>query len=72
MREAGMGNMDVKQLIDRWVSDPVFRQAMRADAEATIRREGIQLGPAEYKALKRVDWRLSDGEIQNRMSKWLA
>lgn len=64
-----MAHMNIKVLIDRWVTDAEFRKAMRADAEATLRREGVHLGPAEYRALKKVDWSLSDDEIQNRMSK---
>lgn len=67
-----MGHMDVKQLVDRWANDPDFRRAMRADAEATLRREGVQLGPAEYRALKKIDWKLSDSEIQSRMNKFFV
>lgn len=65
-----MGQINLKELIDRWANDPEFRKAMRADAEATLRREGAQLGPAEYRALRRVDWSLSDEEIQSRMSRF--
>jgi hypothetical protein len=67
-----MNHMNVKHLIDRWTTDPEFRQAMRKDAEAALRREHVELTPSEWKILREVDWNLSDEELQSRVSKFFS
>lgn len=64
-----MSHMNIKQLVDRWVADPGFREAMRQNAEATLRKEKIELSPAELKVLGGIDWNLSDAELTTRLSR---
>lgn len=59
-------------LIDRWLSDPVFRAALRADPRETVRKTGIALDQEEWEALQRIDWNASDEELKRRASKLLA
>ena len=65
-----MSQEAVAQLIDRWINEPAFREELRSDPEGTVRRSGVQLDPDEWEALRKIDWSLSDEELQNRTSKW--
>lgn len=64
-----MSHLNIKQLIDRWVGDPAFREAMRQNAEATLRKEKIELSPTELRTLRGIDWNLPDEELRSRISK---
>jgi hypothetical protein len=64
-----MSQLNIKILLDRWTNDPEFRKAMRQNAEVAIKKEKMDLTPQEWQALKRVDWTLSDDELNARISK---
>jgi len=64
-----MNRAAVEQLLDRWINDPAFRQELRADPEAAVRRTGTGLDDTEWAALRQVDWSLPDEELQSRVSK---
>lgn len=64
-----MSHMNIKELIDRWVSDPKFRKEMRDNAEATLQKEMIVLSPEEKRALRNINWKLSDEELKTQISK---
>lgn len=59
----------VAELVDRWTNEPAFRQQMRQDPEGTVHMSGLQLDQDEWKALKNVDWNLSDEDLEARVSK---
>jgi hypothetical protein len=59
----------VAELMDRWTNEPAFRQEMRSDPEAAVQSSGVQLDPDEWAALKDVDWKLSDEDLEERASK---
>ena len=64
-----MGRETMEALLEKWTSDPDFRQGLRKDLEGTIRAAGLELSEQEITALKSVDWNLSDEELGNRESK---
>jgi hypothetical protein len=63
-----MSRQAVESLIDKWISDPAFREGMRKDAEATVRMAGVELDRDEWSALRAVDWTLPDEELRTRLS----
>lgn len=63
-----MSREAVGKLIDRWINEPAFRAELRADSERTVRRSGVKLDAEEWAALRAIDWRLSDEELQARVS----
>ena len=64
-----MSREAVESLMDRWVNEPSFRVALRADPEGTVRRSGVELDEEELAALRNTDWSLPDEELQARASK---
>lgn len=64
-----MSYENIGRLVDRWVGDKAFRKAVRLNMESAVRDAGIQIVPEEWDILKRVDWKLSDEELQSRVSK---
>lgn len=62
----------IGKLVDRWVEDKDFRKQVRRNAEMAVRESGIQLTPDEWTVLHRIDWKVSDEQLQERISKWLA
>ena len=64
-----MSREGVQQLIDYWINDPGFRVQLRQDPEGTVRRSGADLSEDELKAVRRIDWSLSDEELLARVSK---
>ncbi|GAC1635810.1 MAG: hypothetical protein NVS4B2_23590 [Chloroflexota bacterium] len=64
-----MSQQAVEVLVDRWISDPTFRDEMRGDPEGTVRRTGVQLDEEEWATLQAIDWNLSNDELQSRISK---
>lgn len=64
-----MGYEGIGKLIDRWFSDPMFRQNLRQDPEGTMRKSGMTLSSEEWASFKKVDWALSDEELKNHVSK---
>ena len=63
-----MSRAAVESLIDRWMNEPDFRAALRQDAEAAVRTSGVDLTSGEWDALRRIDWNLSDEELQTRVN----
>lgn len=64
-----MSREGVETLMDRWLNEPAFRSEMRADPEKTVRSIGVELSEDEWAALRRMDFSLSDEELQARISK---
>ncbi|GAC1635792.1 MAG: hypothetical protein NVS4B2_23540 [Chloroflexota bacterium] len=64
-----MSRQAVEELVDRWISDPTFRDEMRGEPEGTVRRTGIQLDEEEWATLRAIDWDLSNDELQSRINK---
>ena len=64
-----MSRESVQTLMDRWINEPAFRTAMRNDPEATTRGSGVELDADEWAALRSIDWKLPDTELQARMNK---
>jgi hypothetical protein len=60
---------NIDPLIDRWVSDPAFRAAMRANPEAAARAAGVALTADERAALGSTDWGQSDDQLMARLSR---
>ncbi|MDQ3810185.1 MAG: Os1348 family NHLP clan protein [Chloroflexota bacterium] len=63
-----MSLTELERLLDRWVADPMFRQAVRQDPEEAITRAGFQLDDAEWAAITDTDWTLPDEALRARMS----
>ncbi|MGO9059536.1 MAG: Os1348 family NHLP clan protein [Candidatus Binataceae bacterium] len=63
-----MSRAAVETLIDRWMNEPDFRAALRKDADAAVRASGVELTSEEWDALRRIDWTLSDEELQTRVN----
>ena len=63
-----MSRESIESLVERWMEDPSFRSAVRADPEAAIRATGIELSTEEWAAVRNIDWSLSDEELTTRSS----
>ncbi|MCU1273251.1 MAG: hypothetical protein JWO48_682 [Bryobacterales bacterium] len=63
-----MSRQAVESLVDKWISDPAFRGAMRKDAEAAVRILNVDLDQDEWSAFRAVDWSLPDEELRTRLS----
>ena len=64
-----MSREAIEQLIDRWIDDLTFRDAVRQDPEAAIRSTGAEPREDEWLAVRAIDWNLSDEELTSRASK---
>lgn len=64
-----MSYESIGKLVDRWIEDKEFRKQVRLDAERAVRDSGIQLVPDEWAVMHRIDWKVSDEELQSRASK---
>jgi hypothetical protein len=64
-----MSQQAAELLMDRWMNEPAFREALRLDPEGTVRTTGLQLTAYEWAALRGIDFTLSDRELQARISK---
>jgi hypothetical protein len=60
---------NIDPLIDRWIGDPAFRAAMRANPEAAARAAGVALSADERAAMRSMDWGQSDTQLMERMSR---
>jgi hypothetical protein len=60
---------NIDPLVDRWVSDPAFRAAMRANPEGAARAAGVTLTADEREAMRSLDWGQSDDQLTARISK---
>lgn len=63
-----MSRTAVEQLIERWESDPAFRDQLRADPEAAVRGAGADLDADEWTAVREMDWTLPDEELRQRIN----
>lgn len=62
----------IGKLVDRWVEDKEFRKRVRLNAEQAVREAGIPLTPDEWAVLHRIDWKASDEQLQERITKAFA
>lgn len=53
--------------MDRWITDPEFRDAFGRDPEAAVRDSGLSLEPDEMAALRAMDDEPPDQELQPRI-----
>jgi len=63
-----MNRAAVEQLIERWETDPAFRDELRADPEAAVRASGADLDDDEWNTLRQLDWSLPDEELRQRVN----
>ncbi len=66
-----MSREAIETLMDRWMNEPTFREAMRRDPEGTVSGMGmgIDLDADEWAALRAIDWNLPDEALQERANK---
>lgn len=57
------------KVVDTWMNDPVFRNALRSNPDAALRDRGFSLSNEELATLKRMDWSKSDRELESLISK---
>ena len=60
---------NAEKLIDKWINDETFRQAIRRDREGAVRAAGMTLSAEERDALGAIDWNQSDEQLAERASK---
>jgi hypothetical protein len=64
-----MSQTAVEALMDRWVNEPQFREAVRKDPEGAVRATGLELDADEWAALREIDFGASDEQLQMRISR---
>jgi len=64
-----MASQAVTQLIDKWMKEPRFRTELRRDPEGVVKKTGCQLTEEEWAAFRQIDWKLSDEELEQRVTK---
>ena len=64
-----MSHESIGKLVDQWMADATFREALRKDPEGTVRKTGATLNQEEWQALKNMDWNIPDEELKARVSK---
>ena len=64
-----MGREDLEQQVTRWLEQPDFREELRRDPVAALQRMGValKLDEEDLAALRGIDWRLPDAELQTRL-----
>jgi hypothetical protein len=65
-----MPSQSAETLIDKWINDTAFRNAMRRDPDAAVKAAGVTLSDDERAALKAIDWSQSDQQLAERTSKY--
>jgi hypothetical protein len=63
-----MSQKSIEAMVERWMNDGGFRQALKADPVGTAEREGFDLSAEEKAALADMDLNQSDAELQSRLS----
>jgi hypothetical protein len=48
----------LERLVNEWIHEPMFRQAMLVDPEGTIRQGGLQLDESAWSVVRCLDWSL--------------
>ncbi len=56
-------------IMERYTSDPGFKQQLKQDPEEALRRAGIQLDAEDRQMFQQLDWSLPDEQLQQRVSK---
>ncbi len=67
-----MSRQIIGLLMDRWINDPEFRKQLKKDSIATVTSMGVKLEEEELTVLKKIDWSLSDEELQKRVSNFFS
>jgi hypothetical protein len=60
------------KMIDRWIEDKEFRALMRKDPQAAAEQCGVTLTPDEIDSIRKIDWNLSDADLEKRVHKLFA
>ena len=56
------------KMVERWMTDENFRQALKTDPVGTAEREGFDLSAEEKAALAEMDLDQSDEVLKSRLS----
>jgi len=64
-----MSKNALETLVDDWLSEPVFRQAMLIDPEGTIRQGGLQLDELTWSVVRCLDWSLPAETLKSLLHK---
>lgn len=64
-----MSQNPLETLLDEWLSEPVFRQAMLIDPEGTIRQGGLQLDELAWSVVRCLDWSLPAETLKRLLHK---
>lgn len=64
-----MGYTEMGKLIDEVLKNNEIRELLHKDPKEAAKRCGIALTSDEVKALRQVNWNLSDAELQSRITK---
>jgi hypothetical protein len=64
-----MASEAVDQLMDRWLNEPGFKDAMLADPSAALQGAGLDLSDEDWAAVRSVVSGLSDEALPDRVSK---
>lgn len=64
-----MAHSAVQTLVDRWLTDHAFRNALRANPESAVHAAGIELDQDELAAVRSMAWDASDAELEARLSR---
>lgn len=63
-----MSQTSVEAMVERWMVDEDFRQALKVDPVGTAEREGFDLSAEEKAALAEMDLHQSDEVLKSRLS----
>ena len=63
-----MSREALEQLVQRWVDEPDFREAVQRDPEGTIEHAGFQLDEQEWAIVRDTDWSQPQEELRTRMA----
>jgi hypothetical protein len=63
-----MSQTSVEAMVERWMVDEDFRQALKTDPVSTAEREGFDLSAEEKAALAEMDLDQSDEVLKSRLS----
>lgn len=56
---------NLEQVMDRWMNDTSFREAMRRDPEGAVQDAGMALSPEDKAALQDIDWKQPDSSFSS-------
>ena len=64
--ERTMSTEEIEHLMQRWATDPDFRDAVRRDPASAISDAGFQLDEVEWAAIDQTDWTLPTTALRDR------